>query len=88
VINSVCRGPVRPGLRYRAAGLGFFRDGPGRTVGHSPALRVSLIGPADIRGHLQISGAYSDISTYFRESEDVGYLQTKYLLIGRDMPEA
>ena len=45
VVTSVRKRPVRPGLRSRAAGLGFFGGRPGRTVGHSPAFRVYLTGP-------------------------------------------
>ena len=54
IICSVRKRPVRSGLGFRAARLGFCCGRPGRTVGYSQAFRAYLTGPgrtADICRH-------------------------------------
>ena len=87
VIYNISQGlqvvsPTR--LEVQGGRLGFFLGGGGglgRTVGHNPALRPNLAGPADIcrisisvgiSRHLR---GFSNIRRYFRASEDVGYRQ-------------
>lgn len=43
--SSVRKRPVLPGLKSKAAGLGFLGGRPGRTVGFGPALAAYLARP-------------------------------------------